>query len=371
MSARLAPLFSLALLASPADAQVQRFTITGTILGANSLDYFSSVELGDSFKVVFDLDYSTVGIANPDSMLYMDAPNLVLLRIGDLVTAQPTVSSYAEIFDDNQQTAPWCADSTGYFMSPASDFDRIVVAGYVADTMACPNMHTSTALPSSIYGFPSTVGFASNFWIEAVDNLGGLVDGWIEREIIASAGSFSETCFGDGAAAMGCSACPCGNSAAGAFSGCLNSAGVGATLIGSGSTSVTAPDPTDLRFDLVGGVPGSFAVLLSGAAIAPQNPANPCFGMDTGVQSAVTDGLRCAVLSTQRHGVRAVDASGFVGITTNGWGGEDGPPTGLAALSGFGAGTTRHFQAFYREVPGAVCLTGQNTTQAVSVTFAP
>ena len=188
----------------------------------------------------------------------------------------------------------------------------------------------------------------------------------------APAPTFPTACFGDGGDQMGCTPCPCGNeSAIGAGTGCQNSSGVGAELLPSGSASVTAMDPDDLRFEMAGGTPSSFAVLTSGNAIAPGNAMNPCFGMDSGVQSAVLDGLRCAVQSTQRHGGRPVAADGTVGVSTNGWGGASGPPTGLADQGGFTAGQTRHYQVFYRELPGQVCLTEQNTTQAVTVTFEP
>ena len=121
-----------------------------------------------------------------------------------------------------------------------------------------------------------------------------------------------------------------------------------------------------------GAVPTSFAVLTSGDAVAPQNAANPCFGLNSGVQAAVLDGLRCAVQSTQRHGGRPVAADGTVGMgLTNGWGPPNGPPGGLANQGGFVAGDTRFYQVFYRELPGTVCLTEQNTTQAEGVTFTP
>lgn len=185
-------------------------------------------------------------------------------------------------------------------------------------------------------------------------------------------GAFVESCNGDGGDQMGCTPCACGNEApVGTIGGCLNSSGAGARLTALGSASITAPEPGDLRFEMDGGVPASFAVLTSGAAIGPQNMANPCFGMDSGVQSAVLDGLRCAVVSTQRHGGRPVDSTGAVGATTNGWGGANGPNPNIASQGGFAAGSTRHFQAFLRELPGVVCLTEQNTTQAVTVVFAP
>ena len=182
----------------------------------------------------------------------------------------------------------------------------------------------------------------------------------------------TSSCFGDGGDQAGCTPCPCGNEAAvDSGSGCINSSGGGATLVGLGSTSVTAPEPTDLGFQMTGSVPASTAVLFSGGAIAPQNPANPCFGMESGVTSTNLDGLRCAVFGVLRHGVRAVSNNGDVGFATNGWGGPFGPPAGIAGAAGFTAGMTRHFQVFYRDLPAVVCATEQNSTQAVSITFTP
>ena len=187
-------------------------------------------------------------------------------------------------------------------------------------------------------------------------------------------GSFAyvESCFGDGGDQMGCTACPCGNEATpGTVGGCLNSVGASAHLIATGLASVSVLDPNDLGFLMENGVPGGFAVLTSGQSIGPLNMANPCFGTGSGVQSNVLDGLRCAVGSTQRHGGRATDGAGEIGFTNNGWGGAFGPPAGLATQGGFVAGETRHYQAFYRDFADQVCLTEQNTTQAITVTFTP
>ena len=99
--------------------------------------------------------------------------------------------------------------------------------------------------------------------------------------------------------------------------------------------------------------------------------ANPCFGLNSGIQSVSFDGLRCAVGNTRRHGGRSADANGHVGFTNNGWGPPNAPMAGFAAQSGFVAGQTRHWQVIHREDDTAGCLRGLNTSQAVSVTFAP
>lgn len=173
-------------------------------------------------------------------------------------------------------------------------------------------------------------------------------------------------CRPNGLDLSGCSDCPCGNgpplSPAG---GCFNSVGTSARLQVSGSDSVSAGD---LYLGLTDAVPDTFAVLISGASVAPQNPANPCFGADSGVQSNVLDGLRCAVGAVQRHGARPTDSAGDLGfLGASGWGGS----ASLAAMGGFTAGEVRVFQAIYRDDPGLVCMTGQNSTHGVVVTFQP
>lgn len=184
---------------------------------------------------------------------------------------------------------------------------------------------------------------------------------------------FAEFCFGDGGNQSGCTDCPCGNnSPIGSGAGCLNSSGFGARLIASGDTSLTLPagSTTDLRFGLTGAPPGAFCILSSGDAVAPGNPANPCFGLSSGSQANAFDGLRCAITNTRRHGGRATDVNGEVGVTNAPWGGEGGPPAGIAiAGGGFSWGQTRYFQAIYRDTTLLVCTRGLNTTQAVEVTF--
>lgn len=182
-------------------------------------------------------------------------------------------------------------------------------------------------------------------------------------------GLFEAACFGDGGDQMGCTTCPCGNNAPqGSGGGCLNSASNSTRLVGSGTPSVSNDT---LRFELLDGLAGGFTVLLSGAALAPQNPANPCFGQDSGVRSQLLDGLRCSLGAIQRHGGRAADSNGDVGLTNNGWGDGSGPPAGLLAQGGFGAGQTRHFQVNYREFSHLGCMRGLNSTNAFSIEVLP
>jgi hypothetical protein len=189
--------------------------------------------------------------------------------------------------------------------------------------------------------------------------------------------AFPDHCNGDGGDQMGCTNCPCMNNAPmGSIGGCLNSSGAGTRLSATGDASVSLPagDTTDLRFTLEQAPGGAFSVLLSGAGLAPLNPANPCFGMGSGAQAADRDGLRCAVQGTLRHGGRSANAVGEVMDSAGPsrvWGGEAQPNAGIAGQAGFLAGQTRFFQVTHREDPTLVCMRGLNTSQAVEVVFTP
>lgn len=186
-------------------------------------------------------------------------------------------------------------------------------------------------------------------------------------EEVLPPGPGDDQCSGDGGDGAGCTPCPCGNDApAGTLGGCLNSVGTSARLVSAGSTSVTLGD---LRFTLRLATPSSFAVLVSGDETAPQNPANPCFGSNSGVQSVTLDGLRCAVGTLVRHGSRATDSSGSAGVTSPGWGPPDGPSGGIPAQAGAISGDGRTFQVIHRETPGTVCQTAQQSSQAIRITL--
>lgn len=181
---------------------------------------------------------------------------------------------------------------------------------------------------------------------------------------------FGAFCFGNGGVAPGCTPCPCGNATARErFAGCLNGSGGGARLTASGFASVTSDT---LRLTVDGANPETFGVLVSGSARLPQDPTHPCFGLGSGLTSVQLDGLRCVGGALARHGARMTDADGSMGMgPTPGFGPPDGPAGGLVAGLGLQAGTTRHVQLFYREAPGAVCASGLNTTNGVTVTAAP
>ncbi len=171
-----------------------------------------------------------------------------------------------------------------------------------------------------------------------------------------------EFCFGDGGTTAGCTPCPCNNDAApGTQGGCLNSAGRSARLSGGGLPDV---DADTLYFEVRDANPSTFGVLVSA-----QNPLPQTGVCAPGSGLAAFDGLRCIGGAALNHGSRVTDSSGDIGVSTSGWGAPSGTAGGLIATSGFLAGQTRHFQCFYRESPASGCFTGQNTTNAASVTF--
>ena len=180
---------------------------------------------------------------------------------------------------------------------------------------------------------------------------------------IPSGSPFTPFCFGDGGDQMGCTSCPCTNDAPLASGGgCLNSNSTSAVLAASGNPDVSAPADT-LHFDLTGGNVNTFGVLISADNRLPAMGACP---PGSGIVQGTLDGLRCVGGNVVRHGSRSLDATGS---TIAGWGPPGTPAAGIGATAGFIAGQTRHFQCFYRELGALVCMTGQNTSNAVSVTF--
>ena len=177
----------------------------------------------------------------------------------------------------------------------------------------------------------------------------------IDAEIAAP----RDLCAGAGGNGMGCGGCPCGNDAPGTLGGCLNSEGRSARLNTWGFAEMSSDS---MRFGLTGGTSNTFAVLLSGSVSLPQSgPCPPGVGLGGGF----LDGKRCVGGSVLRHGARMMDSEGAVGPISSHWG------PGILTHPAFSAGQTRYFQAFYRDNPSTSCMTGQNTTNAISRVFQP
>ncbi|MBK7643257.1 MAG: lamin tail domain-containing protein [Planctomycetes bacterium] len=157
-------------------------------------------------------------------------------------------------------------------------------------------------------------------------------------------------CFGDGSANGGPD-CPCSNNVPiGTQSGCINSTSVGATMLGSGSTSVSSDQ---LLLSLSNLPPNKFCVLVQGdiAQVAG-------FGTQLG------DGLLCVNTNLRRLGVRNSGASGSILIPS----GPDLPISTMGLVPPTGA--TRYYQGIYRNLAGP-CGTGTNGTNGVSVIWVP
>ena len=197
----------------------------------------------------------------------------------------------------------------------------------------------------------------------------GSINGF-QLERLAAGSATQRFCRADGPDANGCTPCPCGNDAVmpGLVGGCLNAEGRSARIQPGGLASASNDS---LRFGMTGGTEFSFGVLVSGATRLPNSPANPCFGLDLGLSNSALDGLRCVADNLIRHGARPTDMDGSIGVLTNGWGPPAGPPGGLIAAAGFTPGQIRHFQVFYRVNPAFACGSGQNTSDAFSLTIQP
>ena len=344
-----------------------RYVFEGTLqTAAPGSALFGPARTGDPVKVTIVMQQTPSDFT--DGVEYASYSTFVTTRIeiGPVVSTE-LVGGFLEVQNNLfQSTGLFCEDMVNWFMDGTLDHQGFVIGAnhFLDNTSACPVVVNSLALPLSL-----NLGGGATSWLSLSTLEGdGILAPMDTITVSVEPASFPSSCVGDGGDQMGCTECPCLNNApSGALGGCLNSAGASARLVATGSESLLAGD---LRFEVEGAVPDSFAVLTSGAAIAPTNPQNPCFGLDSGVPSLSLDGLRCAVQSTLRHGGRPVAADGTVGMgSTNGWGPPNGPSGGVGQAAGFPPGETRHFQVFYRELPGTSCLTEQNTTQAVTVTF--
>lgn len=143
---------------------------------------------------------------------------------------------------------------------------------------------------------------------------------------------------------FGLSGCPCGNDAAAAPEGCVNSTGVGAILDAVGSTGIGNDDAEFLGSQLP---PNKPALLLQSTQVQPL--ALPFY-----------DGLLCIAPPVKRLGALVADPSGSA---------EWGP--GLAQAGGWQVGVTYYFQVWHRDSGSSPCGNRANTTNAVRVTFDP
>ena len=359
-SSALLTLVSASVLVAPSFGQITyRFdgTVSDNTPDPTIAGIFDGVAVGASFSVIYEVDPNAPSMMGaPSWNLFADPVTSLTLEVGG-VTSTELLGSEIRIEDNVSNPLFQCLDATTFSSTAASYTTLDVILRTHANGPPCPNVTQSFDLPTALD--------LSDYFMPFVFVTGpgaATLRGDITSVTISSV-PFGETCNGDGGNQMGCTDCPCGNSAApGTSGGCLNSAGTSARLARSGSSSVSS---ADLRFDASGIAPGVTSILTSGNALAPTNAANPCFGMNSGVQSVNLDGLRCVVQGVLRHGARVADANGAIGAMTNGWG----TPDSFFNFAAFVAGGTKHFQLIYRDDANTVCQTGQNSSQAISITF--
>lgn len=147
---------------------------------------------------------------------------------------------------------------------------------------------------------------------------------------------FTEFCRGDQLGIL----CPCGNdSFPGTPEGCVNSQGWGARLLVSGS-NVFAND--DLGFTVTQARPNQPSLLVQG---------------NVAMELSFKDGIFCMGNPTERVEVILLDANG------------EGSTSGSIIAGGNvpGPGTTRYYQAWYRDPAISPCSTGSNFTHGVQI----
>lgn len=139
---------------------------------------------------------------------------------------------------------------------------------------------------------------------------------------------------------------PCGNDSP--ATGCLNSTGVGATLDGAGTTSISTDDMTMIAASMPGGTSTLF--------FAGPNQTQTAFG----------DGLRCVASPTYRIEIRIADGTGSA---TYGPGiAGDLCTTYSQCMT---AGQTFNFQIWYRNAASYCTPSTFNLTNGLSVTYTP
>jgi hypothetical protein len=143
--------------------------------------------------------------------------------------------------------------------------------------------------------------------------------------------------------------CPCGNENDGSngAAGCRNGshAGGGALTAG-GSGSMALSDLV-----LIGsGLPAGAAGVFFQGNLALNNGQGYLFG----------DGLRCAGQAVRRLEIVVADAAGVAASSVP-----------VATAGGVASGVTRYYQLWYSDAAGSPCGLGFNTTNAISVNWAP
>ncbi|MCB9913573.1 MAG: VCBS repeat-containing protein [Planctomycetes bacterium] len=148
-------------------------------------------------------------------------------------------------------------------------------------------------------------------------------------------------CSGDGNAAP----CPCGNADV-AGAGCRNSTGFGAVLRVQGALSLAAGELVLRVHDL----PGDQACLFFQGDTSVNGGAGASF----------CDGLRCVGGNVMRLEVRVASGTGEAFTTAD-----------LGLVGAVAAGSTKAYQAWYRDPHGSPCGHGLNLSNGVRITWQP
>ena len=190
---------------------------------------------------------------------------------------------------------------------------------------------------------------------DAEDISNGTSDDFNANGVPDECEEFVQFCSGqDLPSALGCQ-CPCGNcdTASGDLAGCGNGNNstwdAGASLIGSGSSSVSAT--------------GGDMFKLEGSALIPSQPGLYFQGnnaVNGGSGNQFGDGLRCAGGSVIRLQVKVADSAGRSQTT------ED-----LVLKGGVVSGDLRRYQLWYRDPVTSPCGAKFNLTNGVQVLFGP
>ena len=206
-----------------------------------------------------------------------------------------------------------------------------------ATDIATFDVSSTASGKSRMQAVRGTTGQVVLAWTDARNDAGDLYAQNVNADGSLGAALGINFCF--------CNGCPCGNDDPAA--GCVNSTGVGATMVATGTTSVGADN-----------------LMVSGSSLKPSGPALLFAGTTQaggGSGLAFGDGLRCAGGTIQRLGVRISSPAGAAS-----WG------PGLASIGSWvSPGDTRTMQIWYRDPVSGPCGGGFNTSHGVELVFGP
>ncbi len=325
-------------------------TATATAQGLADLHYaptLANVNVGDTFDVSLRMSSQGAPLADVgalDVIISYDPAVLTLLGSSQLGAGYtwfaqgflPDVDMINTDITDGEAIFTALAQITTPAIPPVSPGLIVTTLQFQANAMSAGSV-ISIAPSAGAFGVTKVLDFSS---------AGLVVTGDISSQVnvvIADPSLEFPFCSGDGTGTP----CPCGANA-GLGQGCLNSGGIGAQLVASGTASISN-DSFQLA---ISGVPGN----KPGLILRGSNQLNGGAGNPAG------DGLLCTSMMTARSHVQITSAGSTLFTHFSG---------GPFGASSYGPGVMANYQFWYRDPMGTCSGAGFNFTNAWAVTWQP